>query len=291
MRGIGSDEDEIIGIITSHNNDQRQEIAEQYEGMYGSGLVDDLKSELRDELQAVIEALMDKPALYDAKELRKAMRGPGTDDTILIEILCTRTNIQLAAIRIAYHAHFDRELVEDLQSEAAGSFEKLLVSTATGDRDEDEDVDLDSAGEDAQAMFDAADGLFTDESTFNLILCTRNYRHLKAVFVAFHILAEKQIEECIREETAGATQDAYLTIVACARDMNEFLADRIRDSLQGIGTDDEALIRQIVSRAETDLADVGNSYADKHGCSLHEAVDGECRGDYKNAMLAIVGDA
>lgn len=37
-------------------------------------LVDDLRSNLRGDLENVVDALMVEPALYDAKELRKAMR-------------------------------------------------------------------------------------------------------------------------------------------------------------------------------------------------------------------------
>ena len=43
-------------------------------------------------LQNLVLALLDTKAMYDASCLQKAMKGLGTDEDVLIEILCTRTN-------------------------------------------------------------------------------------------------------------------------------------------------------------------------------------------------------
>ena len=51
-----------------------------------------------------VVALMAPPRIFDARELRDAMKGAGTDESTLVEILCTRSNDQIDEIKAAYEA-------------------------------------------------------------------------------------------------------------------------------------------------------------------------------------------
>ncbi|KAG7252662.1 hypothetical protein CRUP_015898, partial [Coryphaenoides rupestris] len=64
----------------------------------------DLKSELSKNLERLIIALMLTPAEFDAKMMRKAIEGAGTDEHALIEILVTRSNEQIHAMNAAYQS-------------------------------------------------------------------------------------------------------------------------------------------------------------------------------------------
>lgn len=63
---------------------------------------DDLKSETSGNFRATLKALVTDKAAYEAKWLNKAMKGLGTDETLLIEILATRSNAEIYKIKEAY---------------------------------------------------------------------------------------------------------------------------------------------------------------------------------------------
>lgn len=289
MRGIGTDEDEIIEILANRNSEQRQEIKEKFTQCFGKDLVDELKDELRGNFEQAVEALMDAPPVHDAKTLRKAMAGAGTDEQAIIEVMCTRMNEEIEAIKEAYNAEFDRDLAEDLESETSGDFKYLMVSIAACGRDESDEVDEDKAAEDAQELFDAGEDRWgTDESTFNRILVTRNFAQLRATFAAYNGIADCDIEDSIRGETSGNLQDGYLAVVARARSIGEYFADRLHDSMAGGGTDDDRLIRIIVSRSEIDLLRIKAAFFVKYEKGLATWVEEDTSGDYKKLMVALV---
>ncbi|XP_071965334.1 annexin A13-like isoform X2 [Antedon mediterranea] len=291
MKGMGTDEKALVDIIAYRNNPQRQELKLHYKTCYGRDLVDDIKSECSGNFEKVLLALLDLPPLFDAKCLGAAMKGAGTNENLLIEILCTRTSAQIKAIKVAYKEGFGRNLEEDLKSETKGDFERLLVGLSAAGRDDSDEVDQEKIDSDAKALYEAGEGKFgTDESEFQRVLLGRSYAHVRAVFDAYGNISKKSIEEAIKSEMSGDLQYSYLTIVKCVRNPSEYYADMLASSMKGIGTNEEKLMRCLVSRSEVDLGTIKAVYAAKHGKSLRDTIKGETRGDFENALLALINE-
>ncbi|KIH43635.1 Annexin, partial [Ancylostoma duodenale] len=91
--------------------------------MYGEELIDALKSELSGDFEDLIVAMMEPFAVYDAKQLHNAMSGIGTKELVLIEIMTSRTNHQIAEIKEAYKELYDTELEADIVGDTSGPFQ------------------------------------------------------------------------------------------------------------------------------------------------------------------------
>ncbi|EGD73938.1 annexin A7 [Salpingoeca rosetta] len=282
MKGFGTNEKKIIEILTSCNNEQRQVLKKQFKTMYGRDLIDDLKSELGGNFEDAVIAFMMPPDEYDAHCLRHAMKGAGTDEKVIAEVLAMRSNDQIAAIREAYHRVYDRDLEKDVMSETSGHLKRIFVSLLQGNRDESEDVDEDRAQADAQALYDAGEAKWgTDESEF----MTSGIGQLRAVAEKYHTLVR-----AVEKEMSGDLEFAFKAVLLSAVDQPAFYAERLYKSMKGMGTDDETLIRCVVSRAETDMEQIKSQFVDKYGKKLVKMIKDDTGGDYERFLVAIVGE-
>lgn len=62
-----------------------------------------MKGDLSGHFEHLMVALVTPPAVFDAKQLKKSMKGAGTNEDALTEILTTRTSRQMKEISQAYY--------------------------------------------------------------------------------------------------------------------------------------------------------------------------------------------
>ncbi|XP_033354998.1 annexin B9-like isoform X1 [Bombus vosnesenskii] len=289
MKGFGTDEKAIIHVLANRSNLQRQEIAVQFKTLYGKDLIKDLKSELSGNFERLVLAMMMPLPQFYAKELHDAMAGIGTDECVLIEVLCTMSNHEIRVIKQAYEAMYGRTLEDDLTDDTSGNFKRLMVSLCCANRDESFDIDHAAAIEDAKELLRAGELRFgTDESTFNAILVQRNVPQLKQVFQEYENITGHAIEDAIENEFSGDIKKGLLAIVKCVKNRAGFFAEQLYKSMKGFGTDDDRLIRLVVTRCEVDMGEIKETFRQLYNESLEEFISGDCSGHYKKCLLALV---
>ncbi|XP_063231391.1 annexin B10 [Bacillus rossius redtenbacheri] len=289
MKGFGTDEQAIIDILTHRSNEQRQEIAKFFTAEYGRNLMEDLESELSGKFEDLIMALMLPPADYLAKELNRAMDGLGTDEHTLVEILCTKNNKEIQEIVDAYERLFDRPLAEHMCSETSGDFRRLLTLIVTGVRN-DGSVDPGKAREQAEQLHASGElKVGTDEEVFNRILSHESHQQLRLIFTEYKNVTGRSIEQALESEMSGELLEAMLAIVECVQSPAAYFAKRLHWAMEGMGTRDRTLIRIIVSRSEIDLGTIKHEYERLYDKTLESAVKDETSGDYKHALVALIG--
>uniref|UniRef100_A0A2I2Z1G7 Annexin n=1 Tax=Gorilla gorilla gorilla TaxID=9595 RepID=A0A2I2Z1G7_GORGO len=296
----GTNEQAIIDVLTKRSNTQRQQIAKSFKAQFGKDLTETLKSELSGKFERLIVALMYPPYRYEAKELHDAMKGLGTKEGVIIEILASRTKNQLREIMKAYEEDYGSSLEEDIQADTSGYLERILVCLLQGSRDDVSSfVDPGLALQDAQDLYAAGEKIRgTDEMKFITILCTRSATHLLRVFEEYEKIANKSIEDSIKSETHGSLEEAMLT-VGKSSDLHVFQATGLTVGTKGLGmqpqekeslwTRDGTLIRNIISRSEIDLNLIKCHFKKMYGKTLSSMIMEDTSGDYKNALLSLVG--
>lgn len=290
MKGFGTDENAIIELLGSRTNKQRVPMVAAYKTTYGKDLFRDLKSELTGHFEELVLAMLMTPTQFDAAQLRDAIKGAGTDEACLIEILSSRSNAEIQEINRIYKADYGKSLEDAIISDTSGHFRRLLVSLSQGNRDERETVDVALAKQDAQKLYAAGENkVGTDESQFNAILCARSKPHLRAVFHEYQQMCGRDIEKSICREMSGNLESGMVAVVKCIKDTPAYFAERLHKAMQGAGTKDKALIRIMVSRSEVDMLDIRQAYVRTYGKSLYTHISGDTSGDYKKLLLKLCG--
>ncbi|CAI4230729.1 unnamed protein product [Auanema sp. JU1783] len=285
------EKDVVVKTIVALSNGQRQLLREPYKLKYGKDIMTSLDKKFSGDLENAVLSLMDTPLDYDLKQLKQAMKGLGTDEAVLIEILGSRTPDQIRAIRAGYEREYGKQLEKEVASETSGEFKELLIALVTGSKDASHETNDAEAKDDAVRLFADGKGKFANKegpSHFMKILATQNQYQLRKVFNYFEELSGNTIEKAIEKEFSGDLRQTYLTIARSAIDKQKFFAQQLYNSMKGLGTRDNDLIRVLVSRSEVDLELIKSEYKELYGKTLDESIKGDTSGLYRDTLLAIV---
>lgn len=288
MQGWGTDEGPIIEITAKRSNADRQQILKYYKASYGRDAVKDLESELSGNLRKCVIAMFMTPLDYDCYELYYAMKGMGTNEDTLIEILGTRSNKQIEAMKKRFKEMYNKDLEAEVKDETSGDFKRLLVSLLSCNRSETTDIDEDKLNKDVKDLYDGGEAKWgTDEAIFNKIFSLRSPTELRWINKQYLKNCGKDLFKIVDDEFSGDAKKLLKTILHACMDPTDYFAERIRNACKGWGTNDEVLIRVLVSRDEIDLKQIKEIYPKKFGKSIYQEIKDETSGDYKNLLLAI----
>ncbi|KAM4663675.1 annexin A9 [Discoglossus pictus] len=278
----------IIDIVTGLNNEQRQEVVRFYKEACQQDLIENIKKSLSGDLEKVIVGVLKTPAAYDAQELKAAMKGLGTDESTLTEILSTRTSQQLQEIQNTYRQEFKTDLEKNITSDTSQPFTDLLLGLAKGKREKDSGIiDYGQINQDAKILSTLGPKNSPNVAQWISIFTERSPGHLRRVFEQYNNTNIVNVEESIKKLFKGDFQKALLTIVSIMRNTALYFADRLHSAIKGTGTDDSALRRILISRSETDLLSIRVEFRKKYGKSLYSSIQGDTKGDYQAALLSL----
>ena len=290
MKGIGTDEAAIIKVIANRTNDQRQKIKLAYKTAYGRDLIDDLKSELRGKFEDAVLALFETPIDFDVRELNKAMKGAGTDEDTLIEIIASRPNWMLKKIKDRYKELYKKDLESAVSSEVRGDLKRLLVSLLQANRSETTKPSDSECEAKAKELFNAGEGKWgTDESTFNKIFTMSSPMELALIARHYHKLSGHTILQAISKEFSGDMKKLLNTIVYAIISPSEYFATRVNQAIKGWGTNDSLLIRVLVTRDEIDMPQIKQYYKQLYGKDMIADINSDCSGDYQKLLIYLAG--
>ena len=184
----------------------------------------------------------------DAAALRNAMRGLGTDEDGLIDVLCKRPVAHRMEIVKVYKTNYGKDLIKDVKGETDGNFRDLLVAlmTPTSEYLTDE-------------LHSGLSGIGTDiEPLLDIMPTLTNYQ-MHEVSSLYKTKYGKTLEEKLQSDLSGGIRRLMVSLANGNRDesmmTNTQLAISDANVLKStivVGENEEIAVNQILCQRNYD---------------------------------------
>jgi hypothetical protein len=142
----------------------------------------------------------------DAALIKKATAGMGTDDGLVIAVMCGRTKHQIFAIDQAYRAAHGESLKSVINKECGGNYGTFLQYLC------------ESRGQFLANQFkEAVDGVGCNKDLINEIFCLSSGSDLEDMKVIYEQQKDKSIADVIRKELSGEHEKLILRLLSNPR--------------------------------------------------------------------------
>jgi len=281
----------LIQIVAHRSNNQRQQILASYYDTFKMPLTDDLKKELSGNFREAVIALFNTPVEYDCYQLRKAMKGLGTNEDTIIEILATRSNERIKEIIQLYNQIYKRDLLRDIESDTSGFFREILKKLLEASRSNNPYPDESESEKCAKELFNSTKAKKEDlQNTFIYIFTKKSREELVSISKIYFTWYSKTLLQVVEELFSGDSKRVLKAIIYALLSPSEYFAYRINKAVKGLGTNDTILIRVLVSRDEIDIERIKRYYKQLYKIDLYKAIEKDTSGDYKNLLLELIGN-
>jgi hypothetical protein len=283
MKGMGTNEGQLIEIICPRSYEELAGINKAYTTEIKRDLIKDLKDETSGLFEDVLTSLLTDRYEYDAHLVMKAVKGMGTDEGMLAEVLCTRYPDELKQIGEAFMRLYKVDMTARVLDDVGGDLKRLYKMLLTSPRENNKpDTQLQA---DVQTLFSAGEGKWgTNEQAFINVICGSSRQYCEKLFYAYARLHGKSLDRAILNEIGG---DTGRTLAMLVTPLEFIYAKKFHESMAGGGTKDHMLIRLVVTQRRG-LKAVGDKFLQENQKTLAKWVESECSGDYKKALLRVL---
>jgi annexin A7/11 len=292
MKGFGTDEKALIATMAKKDPLQMETIRTQYDQRLLRNLITDLEKETSGYFEKGLVEIARGPLVSDCYNLMEAMKGVGTKEVILDDILISRSNADINAIKEKYQQLFRRTLEADLKSDLSAGTEQMYMMIIAARRTEDSYPVNHQEIEQAVTELQSGMGGFAAKNTAQIcqILTSKNDAQIKAIAQTYQQRYQKSLDTQIKSAFSGHMEDALRLLVARATNRAEAEAIRLEDAMAGLGTKDNLLVQRVVRCHwnQQFMNAVTAEYKRVLKKDLVKRIEGETKGDYERLMVACV---
>ena len=288
IKGKNKDDNQLIKFVTSKTNEERLRIKDEYNSTMNSDLIKDLQSAYSFHFKDVLVGLFYSPLDYDCYHILKAVKGLGTDEDALIEILATRTSEHIEQMKSRYKEMYPgRDMVDDIKDDTSGSFWEVLKALLENKRGTNTNPDLKECEECAKKLIESGTNKKTKVQIYTEILTKKSKEEVAMIGKIYHKITQSNILADVQKFFSGDTKNAFVGIIYAILSQSEYFAKLVNNSVKGLGTRDTALIRIMITRDEIDMPQIKQFYRALFKKDMVEDIKDDTSGNYQKILIEL----
>ncbi|KAL4897984.1 hypothetical protein BDV59DRAFT_169010, partial [Aspergillus ambiguus] len=224
----------------------------------------------------------------EADVLRKAMKGFGTDEKTLIQVLAHLDPLQMSAVRSTYSNHINRDLFRDVKSETSGYLRQGLLAVIDG-----------PLLHDVASARDAVEGVGTKEWLLNDVLLGRSNADLSAIKSAYESTYRRSLQKDVEGDLSFKTLSLFSMVLRANRHEESFPIDprtieiearTIHGATAGMVKNAEEVCSIFARSSDNEIRAINDEFNRRYN-SLEKHLEKEFSGHMKDALLHMLRTA
>eukprot|EP01123_Difflugia_compressa_P012116 TRINITY_DN5077_c0_g2_i1.p1 TRINITY_DN5077_c0_g2~~TRINITY_DN5077_c0_g2_i1.p1 ORF type:complete len:321 (+),score=58.58 TRINITY_DN5077_c0_g2_i1:50-1012(+) len=282
FKGLGTDEKTVINILSNRSKEQLDAINREYKAQSSSH--HDLEHALKHEISGDflnLALLVVTPTIIIKKDtLREAVKGLGTRESSLIDVLTQSYPAELAEIAR------DSKLKDAVLDDVSGDFKKLIEELLQARRPQYGQITQQQAQELAHEFHKCGEGrLGTNDRELIRLVCSNSVEALHQVNHEYKSKHGHGLAKAITSETSGDFRDMLLALLM---PKHEYFAARIHSSVKGLGTNERLLNYCFSVLDKGDMKWVAEAYKEMYKKTLKEDIVDDTSGHYRELLVALM---
>ena len=273
-----SDKTKIVEFICKLNKEQRMKLKETYVASYGTELIKDLEKVLSGNVEKLVCGLIKSFIDFDAEQIYLSMKGLGTDEDTLSEMIATKPSRHLNKIKQRYPELYNETLENDIKGDTSDYYRNILIAMIQGGRS-------DNPYPNSQKMKDIVNKLNDDneniKESFVSYLVNCSYGEICTICREYEKVYNKNILEGIKNKFGKDEYNFFNVLLNYISDPGKFFAEKIH------GFKDKDLIRIIVSNEEI-LNDIKDAYKELYNTELIDDIKNNTDGDFQIGLSILI---
>lgn len=281
-------EEAIIKVVENSNLEKRLQICLYYYETYGKSLYSELKTKLSGHFKALAIHLFIHPITFYAKLLKKGLKSFGGDEDIILEALSFPNKEEMNQIESCFKTETGKDLIQEIEKNFSGVLKKNLINLISTPRGESHTPNTNKCEKLADLLISVGEGNWAgNDDIFKEVFIKSSGEELILIGRFYYKKTGKNMLDIIEKKITGKNKILLKEVLYNNIIPQELYAEKIYNSIKGLGTNNSLLARVLVLRHEIDMDEINDFYKDKYKKEMKDDIIGDTSGNFQKLCLLL----